>query len=83
MAVLEAVKTATGLSVDVNAVNGEGDTALHIAVLRDFNSVVQFLVENGARLDIRNKKQQTPLALAITRKASNAIDVLQKAGAKQ
>lgn len=62
--VLEAVKLATGLGVDVNAVDEEGDGAMHRAVRLRFNSVVEFLAERGARLDARNKLGQTPLMIA-------------------
>jgi len=62
--VLEAVKLATALGVDVNAVDDEGDGAMHRAVRLRFNSVVQFLAEKGARVDVKNKLGQTPLMIA-------------------
>jgi ankyrin repeat protein len=62
---LEAVKVAAELGVDLNAANADGDTALHRAAVRGFDSVVRLLVERRARLDARNKKGQTPLAAAI------------------
>ncbi len=57
---LEAVKLAAELGVDVNAANADGNTALHTLVSRRYDRVVKFLVENGARLDAKNKKGQTP-----------------------
>jgi len=62
---LEAVKVAAELGVDVNAANADGNTALHSVAARGYNTVVQFLVEKGARLDVKNKKGQTPLASAM------------------
>ena len=62
--VLEAVKIAIARGIDVNAVDDDGDSAMHRAVRLRFNSVVQFLAENGARLDVRNKEGQTPLMIA-------------------
>ena len=61
---LEAVKVALDLGVDVNAADNVGDTALHLAASRRLNPVVQFLVDAGAKLNVRNKKGQTPLAMA-------------------
>lgn len=62
---LEAVKIAAAGGVDVNAANADGNTALHAVAARGYNTVAKFLVENGARPDVRNKKGQTPLAAAM------------------
>jgi len=61
---LDAMKTALDLDANINAVDGAGQTALHLAVSKGFNSVVQLLVANGAKLDIKNNRGQTPLQLA-------------------
>jgi ankyrin len=60
---LEAVQLALQLGGDVNATNGNGDTALHIAAAKGSNAIVQLLVDKGARLDARNKLGQTPIDL--------------------
>jgi uncharacterized protein len=60
--VLEAVRLALSLGNDVNAVNNTGDTALHSAAAMRYDGVVQFLAENGADLNLKNKRGQTPLA---------------------
>jgi len=60
---LEAVQLALQLGGDVNAMNGNGDTALHIAALKGANAIIQLLVAKGARLDARNKLGQTPLGV--------------------
>ena len=44
----EAVKLAVELGVDVNTANTEGRTALDEALARRYDSVVEFLVQNGA-----------------------------------
>ena len=54
------------LGVDINAADASGNTALHHAVLKDFVSVVEFLIANGADVKAANKKGQTPLLLAET-----------------
>ncbi len=46
--ILETVKTAAELGVDVNAANHDGKTALELAKQSKYQSVVAFLQENGA-----------------------------------
>jgi ankyrin repeat protein len=62
----EAVKLAFAVGGgDVNDANRDGETALLGAVYRGGAvPVIQFLAENGARLDVPNKKQWTPLLAA-------------------
>jgi uncharacterized protein len=64
--VLEAVKTAIELGADVNTANQAGDTALHIAALQGFNSVVQLLADRGAELSVKNKRGLTALTALTT-----------------
>ena len=63
---LEAVKLAFEVGGgDVNDANRDGETALLGAVYRGGAvPVIQFLVDNGAKLDVGNKKQWTPLLAA-------------------
>ena len=68
--VLETVTAVLGYSADVNATNKNGETALHGAASQLMPAVVQLLVDKGARLDVKNKKDQTPLA--VLAKDSNA-----------
>lgn len=75
---IEAVRYAIELGVDVNAASAAGDTALHGAALHGFKSVIDALLKNGARLDMKNKSGQTPLAVAKQQKRSPAV--LQKLG---
>ena len=49
--ILEAVRIAVELGVDVDARNGNGRTAAQAALGRGYDSVVEFLVAGGARLD--------------------------------
>jgi ankyrin repeat protein len=87
----EPVKAALELGADVNAANKDGDTALHIATLAQFNSVIQLLVEYGADVSVKNKSGQTPLMLASRRPrgaaaaptVSATADLLRKLGAKE
>src|SRR5438034_825856 len=60
----EAVKLCYELGNDVNAVDANGDTALHGAAHRGSNEIVKFLVEKGARLDAVNVLGWTPWIVA-------------------
>jgi ankyrin repeat protein len=59
-AALEAVKLCLELGIDINAVNGNGQTAMHGAAYMGSNLIAQYLFEHGAKLDIQNKLGQTP-----------------------
>ena len=61
---LAAVALASKLGNDVNAVDGNGDTALHGAVHRGADAIVQFLYDNGADLDAVNETGWTALSIA-------------------
>src|SRR5579863_6422275 len=62
---LEAVKVAFDQHPDINQTNNQGETALHGAALRGADSIVQFLVDHGAKLDMKTKRQFTPLDVAM------------------
>jgi hypothetical protein len=47
--ILEAVKLAVELGVDINAVNTDGRTALDAAKTLRYDAVVKFLIEKGAK----------------------------------
>jgi len=61
---LEAVKLCYELGMDVNAVNSMGLTAVHGAANRGSDDIIRFLVEKGARLDVKDKEGRTPLTWA-------------------
>ena len=52
---LEAVKLLIDLGIDINAANDGGFNALHAAALAGFDTVVQFLVDNGIKLNEKTK----------------------------
>lgn len=62
--VLEAVKMCVALGNDVNAANAAKETPMHGAAFRGVNAVVEFLVEQGARLDPRDARGWTPFTVA-------------------
>jgi ankyrin repeat protein len=60
---------------DVNAFNDLGDTALHGAAERGADRVVQFLADQGARLDAKNRRGRTPIDEANGQANEDATDV--------
>jgi ankyrin repeat protein len=64
--VLATVAAAINLGASVNEVNLAGDTALHAAASKGYDTVVQFLADHGAQVNVKNKRGQTPLAAALT-----------------
>ncbi len=65
--VLEALELILKLGGDVNAVDDNGETAMHGAAYKSLPNVVQFLADNSAKIEIWNKKNEygwTPLTIA-------------------
>ena len=65
--VLEAVALALSLGNDLDAVDKNGETAMHGAAYKHVPSVVRFLAEKGARMDVWNRPNKngwTPLTIA-------------------
>jgi ankyrin repeat protein len=48
-------------------------TALHGAAMRGFNSIVEFLAENGADLNAKDANGRTPIDLAMGRYEENFL----------
>lgn len=89
--VLEAVKLLVEeLGADVNTVSDLGETAMHAAAYRGANSVVQYLFDKGAKLDVVAKDGRTPLIVADGVEYGNSFAaqphtavLLRKLGAKE
>jgi ankyrin repeat protein len=65
--VVEAVKVALELGNDIDAVDNNGETAMHGAAYKNLPAVVELLAEKGANIDIWNRKNKqgwTPLIIA-------------------
>jgi uncharacterized protein len=65
--VLETVKLLVKLGADVNAVDANGETAMHGAAYRNHPKVVQLLADKGARIAVWNRPNKsglTPLVIA-------------------
>jgi ankyrin repeat protein len=63
-ALLEAVKLCYELGMSVNDVNSMGITALMGAANRGSDDIIEWLVEKGARLDVKDNEGRTPLTWA-------------------
>ncbi|PYR14908.1 MAG: hypothetical protein DMG00_01795 [Acidobacteria bacterium] len=63
--VRDAVAAAVDLGGDVNAASQTGDTAMHVAAALGHDTVVQFLAEHGAAVNMKNTRGITPLLAAM------------------
>jgi ankyrin repeat protein len=61
---LEAVQAALEMGNDVNAVNDNGRTALYGAATSGGNAIARFLVEQGAKVNVKDKFGMAPWNLA-------------------
>jgi ankyrin repeat protein len=65
--VLEAAQLLLDLGADVNAVDANGETAMHGAAYKNLPKVVQWLVDKGAKIEIWNRTNRygwTPSMIA-------------------
>jgi uncharacterized protein len=72
---LESLKVALEAGLGLNQANARGETALHGAALRGADSIVQFLVDHGAKLDAKTKQGFTPLDVAMGKNSFAALPV--------
>ena len=61
---LEATRYALELGGHVTAVDDNGDTALHGAIIRGSEPLVRFLLDRGADIEATNEKGWTPYRIA-------------------
>ena len=71
---IEAVKLTLELGNDVNAVDDNGETAMHGAAYKSLPKVAQRLFDQGAKVEIWNRENRygwTPLAIALGHRPGN------------
>ena len=64
---IEALQVAIDLGADLNAVDKNGETAMHGAAYKNLPGAVEFLAAKGAKIEIwnqKNKRGWTPLRIA-------------------
>jgi ankyrin repeat protein len=81
-ALFEAVRTAIELGGDVNSLNANGQTAAHGAAGAGFDAIIRLLAEHRAKLNVKDKRGQTPIAVARARNASETVSLLKSLGAE-
>ena len=62
---LAALKLCVSLGMDVNRVNNRGEAPLHGAALRGADTLVEYLVSQGAKINATTKPGATPLDVAM------------------
>jgi ankyrin repeat protein len=81
---VEAVGVAFQLGGDINTVNHSGQTAVHAAVSHigptttGIDGVVQFLADHGAKLDVKDARGVTPLAICDRRTIDVTGDLIKR-----
>jgi ankyrin repeat protein len=62
---IASLKLCLDAGTDVNALDNQGQAALHGAAQKGWDQVVQFLADHGAKLDVKDKRGRTPLDAAM------------------
>jgi len=70
---IAAIRMGIEAGLDVNEVNANGDTVMHTAATTagGLRTLIRFLAESGARLDVKNKAERTPLDAALRARQPN------------
>lgn len=84
---LEKVSQFISNGVDVNSLVPEsqptigGAGALHLAIMKGSEDMIQLLLDNGADIDIRDANMQTPLHIAVIMSSTSIVNLLINEGA--
>ncbi|MHC9538073.1 MAG: ankyrin repeat domain-containing protein [Vulcanimicrobiota bacterium] len=68
--------------ITVKESSGEGRTLLHFAVAQGNLEIVQYLLSQGAKINVKDLKGRTPLSYAVQGKKSDIAGFLRKHGAR-
>jgi uncharacterized protein len=66
----------------VNAQNHVGQTPLHMAAYYGFEQIVRVLISRDAEVNLKDKKDFTPLRYALQRNKAGAAEILKNNGAE-
>jgi ankyrin repeat protein len=70
---IETAKLLLAKGADVNSIEDRGQTAMHGAAFWGWNNLVQFLAEHGEKLDVKDKRNFTPIDSAMGRAGGNGF----------
>lgn len=73
---LNAVQNLLNNGENVNAVNDQGNSALHYAVAMDNADITKLLLRSGANINIENSKGWSPIKIAEKKNVQNVTAVL-------
>jgi hypothetical protein len=63
--IVETIRLLLQAGVDIDAQDNQGRTAAHGAAMWGYTDVIKFLAQNGAKLDLADKRGLTPLDAAM------------------
>jgi uncharacterized protein len=76
---VEALRFLLESGFDIRKTNDAGDTALHAAISgRGSEAIIKFLIDRGADPEAKNKRGQTPRAIAATKDNAAITSLLDK-----
>jgi len=78
---IDKIRQMFGLDEDVNSVNAQGQSALHIAAIKDLSDIAAVLLARGATVDLQDADGNTPLHLAVKNGSTKILPVLAQYGA--
>jgi ankyrin repeat protein len=78
---VEAAKLCLQHGAKVNVIDAAGQTAMHSAAAQRGDAFIEFLADNGARLDLKDKQGRLPLDMALGAGARGEQTVRESAAA--
>lgn len=77
---VDEAKSKFQITTDINAIDEDGNTVLHLAAMIDDPDLVTFFIIKGANTELQNADGQTPLHLAIEYKSYDSAQILATTG---
>lgn len=78
---IDLFKLKNTLDLNINLVDRSGNTALHLAIIKENKEIAELLLNNNATPDIYNFKGESPLYLAVCVNNRELVSLLLKFGA--
>jgi hypothetical protein len=78
---VKIMKSLLDQGLDANQKDKDGWTPLHVAAVEGKIEMIEFLIAQGLDKDARNMKGETAFHVALSAEATDAADLLKKAGA--